>query len=176
MAYYCEYQMKVMGSNDAMKELISMMTYEHPVYQFYRVFSADVYEIGDGYVCICGDVAWSINSAMRSCEGTCSGTGKQFAMIDKVSEHLNLEIEIFSSEPGIGFQEHFLFRKGEAIINNCEDSMCYWFDEAQYDGTTREKRFAEFIEERGINISIDDLDDNDEFHVGGIEGYGEWSI
>ena len=176
MPNYCEYQMKVIGSDDAIKELISMMTYEHPVYHFYRVFSADVYETGNGYVCICGDVAWSINSAMRSYEGTCHRAGKQFAKIEKVSKHLKLEIEIFSSEPGIGFQEHFLFRDGETLIQDCDDYMCYWFDEAQYAGATREDRFAEFIEERGIKISIDELDENNEYHVGGIEGYGEWNI
>ena len=63
MPNYCYYEMKVVGTDDNIDELISMMKYNHPKQHFYRVFEADVYDRGKGYALICGDVACSIYNA-----------------------------------------------------------------------------------------------------------------
>ena len=52
MPNYCYYEMKVIGSDDAIDELISMMKYSHPTHHFYRAFEADVYERGENYAFI----------------------------------------------------------------------------------------------------------------------------
>ena len=125
MPNYCNYQMKVKGNNENINEFISMMNYTHPQKQFYRVFSADVYESEDDYVCISGDVAWSVYCAFLSLTGKCEHTGKYYTFISDVSRELQLEIEIYSSEPGMCFQEHFLFDKGETIYIDCLDFYEY---------------------------------------------------
>lgn len=176
MPNYCYYEMKVIGSDDAIDELISMMKYSHPTHHFYRAFEADVYERGENYAFISGDVAWSINCAMFCYIGYCNGTDKQFDFISNVSERLQLEIEIFSSEPGIGFQEHYLIRCGEMIIDDCKDYSEYYFDEYYYKGNTYEDKFADFIEKSGLKISPDDLDENGYYHYGGIENWCVWTI
>ena len=93
--------MKVKGNSKNINEFISMMNYTHPQKQFYRVFAADVYESGDGYVCISGDIAWSVYCAFLQISCKCERTDKEFTLISDVSKELQLEIEIYSSEPGM---------------------------------------------------------------------------
>ena len=118
MPNYCYYQMKVKGNNENINEFISMMNYTHPQKQFYRVFAADVYESGDGYFCISGDVAWSVYCAFLQISCKCERTDKEFTLISDVSKELQLEIEIYSSEPGMCFQEHFCSIKVKPFITN----------------------------------------------------------
>lgn len=176
MPNYCYYEMKVVGIDDNIDELISMMNYNHPTYHFHRVFEADVYDRGDGYALISGDVAWSIYSAMLCLLGGCESTGKEYTFISNVSKSLQLKIEIFSSEPGIGFQEHYLIRNGEMMIEGCEDYTEYYFDELYYKGETYEEKFAAFLEEYKLNITPDDLNENGNYCIGGIKNFGVWTI
>ena len=176
MPNYCNYQMKVKGNSKNINEFISMMNYTHPQKQFYRVFAADVYESGDGYVCISGDVAWSVYCAFLQISCKCERTDKEFTLISDVSKELQLEIEIYSSEPGMCFQEHFLFDKGETIYIDCLDFYEYWYDDMAYEGETDEEKFAAFLEDIGLNITPEDLDENGNYCIGGFENFGVWTI
>ena len=177
MPNWCAFEMKVIGNTDAINELVSILTYQHPSCQFYRVASASVYEAEEDYACICGDAAWSVRSSMMNHSGKYDCSKKEFMLISTVSERLQLEIEIFSDEPGVGFQEHYLFRNGEIIINDCVDTMSVYFDEDAYEGTTREERFASFLrEEPELGVSLDDFDENGYYQSGGIENWGVWTI
>lgn len=176
MPNYCYYEMKVKGSDDAIEELISMMNYNHPTHHFHRVFEADVYERGEGFSLIYGDVAWSINSAMLCLLGGCESTGKEYDFISNVSRRLQLEIEIFSSEPGIGFQEHYIFNNGKTVLSDCIDYSEYCFDELNYNGDTYEEKFAAFLEDNELSITPDDLDENGNYCIGGVKNFGDWTI
>ena len=177
MPNYCYYEMKVIGTDDNIDEFISMMKYNHPKQHFYRVFEADVYDRGKGYALICGDVACSIYNAMLCLLGECKATGKEYVFISNVSKNLQIDIEIFSSEPGMGFQEHYIFKDGKTVLSECVDYSEYYFDEFYYKKSkTYEEKFAAFLEEYDLNITPDDLDDNNNYCVGGIEDFGVWKI
>lgn len=56
-------------------------------------------------------------------------TGKG-TTITALAKELNLDIEIFSEEPGCGFMEHFLINNcGELEINDCIDYYEYYIEE-----------------------------------------------
>ena len=176
MPNYCYYEMKVVGNDDNIDELISMMTYNHPTYHFHRVFEADVYDRGEGYALISGDVAWSIYSAMLCLLGGCESTGKEYTFISNVSKLLHLEIEIFSSEPGEEFQEHYIFNNGKTVLSDRVDYIEYYFDEFAYKGETYEEKFAAFLEKNKLQITPDNLNENGYYCIGGIDNFGDWTI
>ena len=46
MANNCYYDLKIVGTKEAIEDLIEILQYKHPVLELYRVFNADVYEEG----------------------------------------------------------------------------------------------------------------------------------
>ena len=44
-----------------------------------------------------------------------------FVTIWEACKSLNLDVEIYSEEIGIGFEEHYLFKDGELITSDCVD-------------------------------------------------------
>lgn len=58
----------------------------------------------------------------------------------------------------------------------CEDYNEYHFDEYEWDGETTEERFGNFCNEYNLNISINDLDENSDYCIGGVDGYMDWTI
>ncbi len=93
------------------------------------------------------------------------------------TDRLNLTVEIFSSEPGIGFQEHYIINKGEIKVDECPDYSEIWYDSSDWEGNTEKAKFAAFCKEYGLkNVSLKDLEDGCTYKVGGLPNYGEWSI
>ena len=88
---------------------------------FWRVFECDKFEEDDDgqeyYVMVEGDCAWSVHSCMFEGPLTYSDISKDDGFYRLKKEHsttmeeatkkLNLTVEIFSSEPGVGFAEHY---------------------------------------------------------------------
>lgn len=155
MPNYCDYEMKINGKKENVEKLISYLQAEYSYKgdgtvecsadkHFFRVFGADVleeYEIDPGkedtlYTAIVGGCcAWSVYSCMMQGEHTYynrvkESNKKEFYgthMIEATRE-LDLEVEIFSEEPGCGFMEHYRIDKGEVLVDDCVD-WCELYDE-----------------------------------------------
>lgn len=177
MPNYCDFQMIVRGSKESINELIDILEYRHPLYSFYRVLDSYVYEEGEGYACICGDVAWSVNSTLldQSAKNV-NHRNSTLTTLDKESARLNLCCEIFSSEPGIGFQEHYIIKDGQILTEECVDYSEYWFEDSMWDGDDVNERFKNFCEYYILDgYSIDDLSDDKVITTGGFENFGVWA-
>ena len=150
MANNAFYHMKVVGDSKNVEEFIRAMKWqgEYTVQGVGRVFNADVYEKEDDYAIIGGDCAWSVISAMRN-EGNPNN-------IEKLSARLNLAIEVYCEECGFEFQEHFLVKNGNVMIDECVD----WEEYAVEDFETKEEAEEElevtFTDEERANRRAND--------------------
>ena len=147
MANNCFYSMYVKGTKDNVEDFIKVIksNYDYGTMEFeydrhmFRVFSADEGELevldNDTYgVVINGDCAWSVASCML--EGgyysRCKDSyGENFrgTTLTRESEILNLEIEVFSEECGMCFQEHYIVRYGVLEVNEYVDWYEYFLDD-----------------------------------------------
>jgi len=160
MPNLCCYDMKLKGTKENMYAFIRKMNnFEEPNH-FWRIFSCDIYEAGDGYCCFCGDCAWSLETCCRA-----SGYSNGIDLFAVNTRDFNLELECYSSEPSIGFEEHYIYKNGECITSECADVYEYWYG----DFTS----FEEFKKEYNLpnELTEDDLDD-EYYRVG---GFGDWA-
>ena len=150
MPNYCYYQMKVVGKKENVEEFIKVMQadYDYSEMKFSfdrhmggRVFEAYVDEFkeiekGNYAALISGDCAWSVVCCMFDGALTYHNDLKtrhpencKSTTIPIESENLDLDIEIFSEESGMCFQEHYLVRKGVIEIDDCVDYNEYYVEE-----------------------------------------------
>ena len=142
MPNYCMYEMKVNGKMENIDKFISYLksNYNYNANppkidadkHLFRVFEANIVEKeeNDGYpYCIInGECAWSVFSCMFSGEHTYYDLVKKDhekdfkgTTLEECSKELELDIEVFSEEPGVGFMEHYLIKNGDVIIDDCEE-------------------------------------------------------
>lgn len=131
MPNYCDYEMKIKGSKEAIARVLACLKADYnynegkPEHKhFFRVFQAE--EEGeptknpDGTytLIVWGDCAWSVSSCMLD------GGFSYYQAIKKdypdifmgttlVEQSKDCEIEVFSEEPGMGFSEHYIFKYGK---------------------------------------------------------------
>lgn len=137
MPNYCNYEMKIKGSKDAIKRVLECLKADYnytigkPEHKhFFRVF--DVYDDeemednGDGTFTqfVYGDCAWSVYCCMCSGDHTYYNSLKEshpdiFMGTDLVEQSQDCEIEVFSEEEGMEFSEHYIFKNGECL---CDDT------------------------------------------------------
>lgn len=157
MPNYCNYYMRVVGKKrENVKEFIEVMNadYNYRTGEFsaprhmFRVFDATpvfddsedgIREDNGTFITeLMGDCAWSVYCCM--CAGDFTYYN-QLALeyqdifrgttLQEESERLNLSIEVFSSEPGMCFSEHLLYKNGEEIADeSCEyaEYSPEWYD------------------------------------------------
>ena len=115
-----------------------------------RIFSVYVLESTDKYKIVEGDCAWSVSSAMRN--------------LDSVIAKLQLSVEIYEEEYGVGFQGHHLYINGgwkekeivdyfEYCIEDIEEGNIDFFDteETAARGITKEN-YMEYAEDGWITV------------------------
>lgn len=77
---------------------------------------------------VCFECAWSVATCMTN-EGLSYGLAKDCGAdvisIEELSELLGVDIEIWSEEPGMGIEEHFVFINGKQT----EENICVDTDE-----------------------------------------------
>ena len=148
MANNCEYTMKVVGTKKNIDEFIQVMQadydYQTKTFKYVRhigekVFEAELYEQNSredklSEAWIKGYCAWSVSICMFGGEHSYYNDFKKRAdcrstTIPIESKKLNLDIEIYSSEPGCEFQEHYLVRKGKVEIDETTEYLCLYVDE-----------------------------------------------
>lgn len=153
---------------------------------FYRVFDAFpdekdgeiIYqESNDGRweTYVYGDVAWSVCSCMMDAPLSYYSESKNEPLrehgttLEIESRNLDLNVEVFSAEPGCCFAEHILYKKGELLVDECLDYQEYCLDEFE----TKE----EAEEEYGISITDDEWEKKDYISRCEINPYDpEWNI
>ena len=177
MANNCYFEMQVTGKKSDIEEFAKVLNakYDAPVLHFGRVFSCEQTDIKetsvkDVYsVFFCGDCAWSVYTCMCDGEHTYNNDNqsKNGTTLKKQSKEKNLVIEVYSSEPGIGFQEHYLFAFGDTLIFDEEDYACYDF--SNYDS------LEGFNKDNGTSFTEDNTRfDDDGYLIAG--GFGEWAF
>lgn len=141
MPNYCSFDLKAVGKKENLLKLISYLKADYNYdsmmetcecsadKHFYRIFDFDVNEPQDiiegsftGYGCC----AWSVWSCMFDGDSTYYDHNKNIPYAKhtnmlEASKELDLEIEIYSEESGINFEEHFLIRKGVLVDHKCVD-------------------------------------------------------
>ena len=166
MANNCFYDMKITGRKEAISELIQMLKWKGKYENsgLGRTYSCCIIEgiteiEGDiGYAVVCGDCAWSVYTAMMDYHG-------REHSLESETERLGLIVEVYSSEPGIGFQEHILIDKGVIEFNDCVDYEEHWVEDYA--------SIEEYNEENDTDFTEDMVDDNGNVCVGGFGGdYG----
>ena len=147
MANDCCGVMKVVAKNrEAIKRLFEIMDYKDPEYFCYRVrgigipcnsdLEAAIKQDGDLFVCdFETDAAWSSERWFNGEENpeclVCTGYDKQMKeiygtahiiSIDRLCKKLGLAVELYATEPGMCFCEHFLVNHdGDVITNDSAD-------------------------------------------------------
>lgn len=169
MANYCSFDMKITGSIDSIEEMIAMLSWEGKFKEngLGRVFSFDAMEVEEtdltgiytvnGY----GDCAWSVLCAMRE------EYRGEAPSLEGETERLGLVLEVYSSEPGCCFQEHYLFDKGKVVIDDCVD-----YEEHCIEAYNS---LEEYNRENNTNFTEDMINENGDVCIGGFgDKYGEF--
>lgn len=176
MANYCDFSMKVVGLPEKVQEFVDILKGDSTRHM-YRIFKANILceealDQNKKAVLIKGFCAWNINGCMTN-NGICyfnqakQAGDKNGTTLQKESQNLCLEIEVFSSEPGMGVQEHLLYKNGKELENQCIDYQEFFLNEEDVE---------KFNEENRTNFKPEDFDDEGIAHIGGFENYGEFSI
>lgn len=162
MANNCAFEMKITGKKENIEEIIRIFQqkdeFKHDgigrIFSFYvddmqlidsqrNIFSVNTY----------GDCAWSVKSSMcHDAENSRS--------LKSEAERLHLVIEVFSSETGCQFQEHYLTVFGDVIVNDCVDYEEHWV--AIYGGVDA------YNKDFGTSFTEDMLNDNGDVCIGGF--------
>lgn len=169
MANNCALDMRIAGREDAVLEMVKMLRWEDPYQEcgIGRVYSFDLDPSlteqdpsCSGLICVqgFGDCAWSFKTAILDWGNN--------AFLDACFR-LGLVVEAFTSEPGIGFQEHILIDRGKIITDECVD-----YEEHLIDGA--EAWYIEQVcEDHGLTREelMSKVNHNGEYTIGGFENY-----
>ena len=171
MANYCQYEMKIKGTRENCEQWLKRMrSYDEPNH-FFRLFKpvCITEEGGSGsehYMILYGDCAWSLESCCRT-----SGYSGGKDLFAENSRELNITMEAYSEEPGIGFQEHFIYRNGECIADECVDWAEWYWDKSEYPSFELFKRYNTLPD----GVTENDFDEGF-YQFGGFQKWGEFAI
>lgn len=108
------------------------------------------------------------------------GDRSKVTCLENESKRLNLDIEIYSSEYGVGFEEHFLIRNGVLEINECIKAWKlykYYFEDE--DASDEFKEIVEEFYENKIpnsewkSMHKELMENPRNYRIG---GYDEWEF
>lgn len=137
MANLCSFSMVVVGkSEENINTFMEWMNQEANTWMG-RGAEADIYDIeeddGTFRAEINGCCKWSIQSSLidnaismrtepnRWSFGTEENVNLRFVTLYEACKELDLNMEVYSEEPGCEFQEHYLFIDGELELDECVD-------------------------------------------------------
>lgn len=153
MANNCYVTGKVSALNvEDLKKFLDVMENE----KFMDFEYEEINDRGDGErktVRFYGDCKWSISSSINS-----SSYGNA---LDKTTK--GLIVEMWSQEPGVGFEEHVVYANGTCLCDDCVDLTEYYCDD--YDN------LEELNKMWGTNFEEEDFTDGC-ISVGGFEDFG----
>lgn len=167
MPNICFFSMKVKGTQSSCYEWLKRMeSYDEPNH-FFRIFEHDVIEENGNnenfYMIIKGECAWSLESCCRA-SGYSNGTD----LFEVNSRELNVIMEVYSEECGMGFQEHYIYNNGELKCDECVDYEEYWWDDNEFPS------FNDFKQEYGLPESLREEDLEDQYYY--VGGFSDWNF
>ena len=138
MANICGFSMKVIGTEENIEKFIDMIKQKGTVWMGRGavVDFTDIEELENGkYSCqIDGDTKWSVKASlvgdairMRTeldkwyFGDDVDKTKLTFITLYEACEQLKLDMEVYSEEPGCGFQEHYVFADGQLVTEETTD-------------------------------------------------------
>lgn len=147
MANICYFELKAWGENDAIKELEDLLARKGKYTNkgIGRVYDFCYVDVSDGKAFGCGNCAWSVASALINVTTP---------SLESELKRLGLTVEIYSSEPGMCFQEHYVFYKGVAALHELEENYYEVYIEDDSDEDLRKMAarehmtLEEFLEEK----------------------------
>lgn len=168
MPNYCDYIMKVVGKQNDCRTFMTKLKSYDVADHFWRIFEADAQEEKNEEkfsLYISGYCAWSLESCCRA-----SGYSNGIDLFEVNTRELSLKMEAYSHEPGIGFEEHYIYDNGECIKEECVDMTEYFWDKSEF------PTYEEFVEEYPDAPPADSFEDYVSVAGGFGDGYGEWHI
>jgi hypothetical protein len=173
MANICDFDMRVRGSHDNIEKFYNAMRQNGNIIMG-RGADAELIYDDDDYANINGWCKWSVSSALINNAISMRtepnmwyfGDGVDVSKIEFITlieacQKWNLDMEVFSEEPGCCFQEHIMVINGEVVVDECEEWNEYDLD----DFDTKE----EAEEELGIKITDLEWEDGGYISRGGFE-------
>lgn len=132
MANYCEFMMKVKGSKESIlsfKEVLERSDKYQSDNILAGLISYDASDIHSEYAYITGICKWSVHTSFMEGDGTYysdSLTDKKsfpftLTNIVKLAKELDITIEVFGEEPGMGFIEYYLITPQGVEEDICKD-------------------------------------------------------
>lgn len=183
MANICSYSMIVKGEMENIKKFVNAMEQKGDIWMG-RGAEADVdWEWDENTVVINGWVKWSIYASLCSDavsmeKQRVTGEGmwywndgiqnvKEFLTLWQACQRFNVNMEVYSEEPGCEFQEHYKYENGNITEESVEYKEIY-FEDYEDEGYSREG-----IENLlGIEITDDEWDDG----YKEIGGFKDWDF
>ena len=160
MANHCDFIMQITGRRENVEELIDMLKWQRKhkdegLGRVYECWEDDIEELNEEFISaqVSGYCAWSVLTAMRN-------YGGRYPSLESETERLNLLVELYSSESGMGFQEHCMIDKGEVVIDECVDYEEHYVED--YDS------IEDYNAEYGMDLTEDMVEDGYVY----IGGYG----
>lgn len=168
MANVCMYHMEVTGTEENVKRFAGILennTLDGQRRRFARIYDAVTDKIedaenGNKKLIITGSCAWSIHTA---CIDYKKPVDAELITLEEATRLCNVSVKVYSSEPGIGFQERILVSCGRTVSDDEVDYSEAWWDKEN-------ETFEEFklINNLPDSITEADLDGGDTISIGGF--------
>lgn len=147
MANDCLFDMRIKGKKDSILRVIECLKAGYNYYEgqpkhkhFFRIFDVydedNIMDNGDGTFTanLWGYCAWSVHSCMLEGVHTyyndCKKNHPDIFMGTNLGEQSkDCEIEVFSEEEGMCFSEHYYFKNGIRMVNECVDIQIGGYNE-----------------------------------------------
>lgn len=173
MANHADYEAQIKGTKENVLKVFD--TFKQIDYDkgphMYRIFEAndagEPIQVDDGefILGISGYCAWSIYSCMfPSSLYFARGLSPNAVDILTLSKQYDVQVEMYSAEPGMGFQEHYYIDKGELVIDDIAEDYTSVYMDAY-------KSVDEIFEDLGVRISEEQFKNEEFVDIGGFENW-----
>lgn len=160
MANICSFEMRLRGKRTDIESFYNALTQQGDIWMG-RGACGDLEFEDNDYACIVGYCKWSIVSALIDCaismkkdpNGWYFGDHKpsEFITLWEACRKWNLDMEVYSEEGGMGFQEHFICSKGNILCEDCVEWADYYLDDYETKEEAEEELGVEFTDEEWDN-------------------------
>lgn len=176
MANICSFIMCVKGDHENIESFYNALIQKGTIWMG-RGADADIDYEDENKAFVTGQCKWSVYSALignaismrkepdKWYHGDDEPENLEFITLEEACVKWHLEMETYSEEYGIGFQEHYLIKNDEVIINECVDANEYDL----YEYKTKEEAESEL----GTKITDTEWETykGDRFVRGGFENW-----
>ncbi len=178
MANLCDYDMRVKGSRKNIEKFINALNQTGNIWMGRGAETNVTYDDEDTETTasVFGYCKWSIVSALidnaksmrEHPERWDCGKNDEltFITLDEASKIYNVNVEVYSQEPGCEFEEHYLIIKGEIIKDDC----VHYEEFYKGDFDTKE----EFEQEYDLTITDEEWNDGEDYYSRG--GFSNWDF